>query len=552
MQKKIFNSTILLLLIILVVLGIAAMGIGYSTYCRNAYRELEISVSLAYDEKLTPQQVHERIKKSAEDIRLVALNSDSKIVFDSGDGENALPVGSLPDSGKSALITKMSGIWKDTCVYCIEQNDVLLVGCKEVSSIFFILASAVPFIVLALGFLVVGVNVFSLKLSERLVAPVKKLVSKIDIFTDKEELHTEYEELEPVVRAVTKLSVRLERYIKRLKKERETLELITGNMVEGMLMLDSKNDIILVNKSAVNMLNPEFKQGEKRNLIELTRNIKLIKAIDSMSEQSSNVHESIEQNGRYLRAFINRVELENDDFGFIVLLVDATERIRAEEIRRDFSANVSHELKTPLTTIKGFGEMFENGMLNGDENVRKYGGMIKRESERLIFLINDIIRLSEIEEKSEKHMTTLELSSIVESAADILRESAAKNNISIDVKSEKLTLMGNESYLRELFINLIDNAVKYNINGGRVSISAFKDKNEAVIIVEDNGIGISPQDQGRIFERFYRADKSHSRKIGGTGLGLSIVKHIVSYHNGHLELESALNRGTKITVKLPL
>ena len=254
---------------------------------------------------------------------------------------------------------------------------------------------------------------------------------------------------------------------------------------------------------------------------------------------------------KYIRAYIHRVEM-GGIFGTIVLLVDVTYSVKAEKMRQEFTANVSHELKTPLTTIKGFGEMFGSGMITRKEDVLKYGSMIERESERLLFLINDIIRLSEIEEHTEELRTPVELRTAAQDALQILEARVQQNDIHVELKGDCLILNSNDGYMRELFINLIDNAIKYNNPGGMVRVSIEKLEHQAKIVVADNGIGIPINAQSRIFERFYRVDKSRSKQRGGTGLGLSIVKHIVDYHNGTISLRSELGKGTEITILLPL
>ena len=223
-----------------------------------------------------------------------------------------------------------------------------------------------------------------------------------------------------------------------------------------------------------------------------------------------------------------------------------------DDSRQEFVSNVSHELKTPLTTIKGFGEMFGSGMITRKEDVLKYGSMIERESERLLFLINDIIRLSEIEEHTEELRTPVELRTAAQDALQILEARVQQNDIHVELKGDCLILNSNDGYMRELFINLIDNAIKYNNPGGMVRVSIEKLEHQAKIVVADNGIGIPINAQSRIFERFYRVDKSRSKQRGGTGLGLSIVKHIVDYHNGTISLRSELGKGTEITILLPL
>ena len=253
---------------------------------------------------------------------------------------------------------------------------------------------------------------------------------------------------------------------------------------------------------------------------------------------------------KYIRAYIHRVEM-GGIFGTIVLLVDVTYSVKAEKMRQEFTANVSHELNTPLTTIKGFGEMFGSGMITRKEDVLKYGAMSERESERLLFLINDIIRLSEIEEHTEELRTPVELRTAAQDALQILEARVQQNDIHVELKGDCLILNSNDGYMRELFINLIDNAIKYNKDGGSGAGAVGRDGPDAVVTVADPGIGIPPEHQGRVFERFYRVDKSHSKASGGTGLGLSIVKHAVQYHHGTVELQSEEGKGTTIRILLP-
>lgn len=223
----------------------------------------------------------------------------------------------------------------------------------------------------------------------------------------------------------------------------------------------------------------------------------------------------------------------------------------AEEVRRDFSANVSHELKTPLTTIKGFGEMLENGLITDENDVKKYGAIINRESARLLSLINEIMRLSEIEESNNQSNIRVNLLDAANDAKQVLLEKSEQAQVDVFVEGQNIEIYGNPVYLNELFLNLMENAIKYNKKGGWVKVEVMGQGANAVIIVKDNGIGIAPENQKRIFERFYRVDKSHSKAIGGTGLGLSIVKHIVTYHRGKIYLKSDVGKGTEFRVEIP-
>lgn len=361
----------------------------------------------------------------------------------------------------------------------------------------------------------------------------------------------EYKELEPLFKSMGKLSSRLDRYIDRLKNEKEKVMLITENMVEGMILLDENSEILSVNKSALEILNPDFQVEEHMKLFQLTDNEEIINAV-ATADCEEKAYGEVEIKGRHLQIFVNKARF-NNTHGFMILLVDASEKLKAEAIRKDFSANVSHELKTPLTTIKGFGELLEKGLISDAESVKKYGGTIYRESERLLSLINDIIRLSEIEEHNKSEvMSQVNLLETANEVEEILTNKAHKHGIAMSVEGENVTLFANASYMSELFLNLMDNAIKYNNEGGHVWVKIAEKNGIAFISVKDDGIGISPEHQDRVFERFYRVDKSRSKQTGGTGLGLSIVKHIATYHGGNISMESEVGKGTEIVVSIPI
>ena len=335
-----------------------------------------------------------------------------------------------------------------------------------------------------------------------------------------------------------------------LRKKQDIIHLIQKHMTENILILDDCDKIKLVNDSAIELLGIDRTLLETHSIFTLTDHKPFLDAL-RMTKKDGTAQSLINIKAKAYRAYIQRVSL-TDRNGTIILLINVTDAVKAERIRREFTANVSHELKTPLTVIKGFGEMFGNGMIQDSEDVKKYGTMIQRDSERLLFLINDIIRLSEIEEHIEKRLTKLNLRTVTEEALHLLQSKAQQNQVVLYVACEDFSIMGNENYIQELITNLTDNAIKYNNPAGWVRVSIKKDKNQAVISVSDNGIGIPYAAQERIFERFYRVDKSRSKERGGTGLGLSIVKHIVEYHKGTISLKSTPGYGTEIIVRLPM
>lgn len=348
---------------------------------------------------------------------------------------------------------------------------------------------------------------------------------------------------------ISKLQWRLKNAKQDLLNEKDAIQILQKHMVESIIILDDCDKIRLANDSAIKLLKINKNQMKTHSVFTLINDNDFLTALRE-SKKNSSVKKKLKIDGCYIRAYMNRVELA-ESYGTIILLVDITDSVKVEDIRREFTANVSHELKTPLTTIKGFGELFGSGMIVEPDKVIKYGSMIQRESERLLFLMNDIIRLSEIEEKTERNIQKVSLLTVTEDALQILNEKIEKSSIKIILPENDFIINGNENYIRELMINLIDNAVKYNNTGGSVKI-AFIDKFDKIqISVSDNGIGIPENSIDRIFERFYRVDKSRSKERGGTGLGLSIVKHIVDYHKGTISIDSKLGEGTEIKICLP-
>lgn len=561
MQKKIYRGTILILTISMLIFGIIFEYLGYLLYRNECQKELQSIANITLQYQQEPSSISETLNSVLDyRVRVTFIDFNGNVLYD-----NITDVSTMEnhsnrnefivaiENGTGEDIRESESINENTYYYAIKQDNGVIRFSRTMNGIFSVFISILPIIILSFGVITIVVTIFSMNLAEKIMQPITALVSQFDIFNKHDEelpkkIVTEYSELEPIAETIQTLVNRIQKYIQNVREQKDRIRLITDNMVEGMIILDEKNDILSINKSAIKILNPDFKVKENRMFLELTRNKILLDALDDIKEEK-NIKEIITIKDSYYKAYISWAE---NIKGTIILLVDVTETVKAEEVRRDFSANVSHELKTPLTTIKGFGELFENGMLTDIEDVKKYGAMIERESERLLFLINDIIRLSEIEEKTEKILAPINLYDSSEYAINLLSQKANSKNISIVLDSPKnIMVNAHDGYMNELLINLIDNAIKYNKDGGSIKVSLLENDSKVTISVADTGIGISKQDCSRIFERFYRVDKSHSKKIGGTGLGLSIVKHIVNYHNGEIHLQSELGVGTTISIDIP-
>ncbi len=560
MQKKINRAITIIVSLTIIVFSIISVFSISGIYFDKSRENIENIARLSVKSGNTPEEIAENVKDALDSgIRVTYILSDGTVEFDSEGAydkmENHSDRKEVADAfkkgeGSDTRVSQTFG--KSTYYFAIKYGDGVIRFSSLVSNIFSLLFIIVPvFLALCVLMLIIA-RAVSKRISKSVIRPLTKIVDSLKIKDGVPEDFSEdieYEELKPIVSNITYISARLQKYIRRLKREKERVTLITDNMVEGMILIDEENTVLSVNRSAAAILNPDFVTGdEPKKITELTGDDRILSMLKTLDNESS-VYKTVDIDGRFYRVHMNKSEFA-EGFGIIILLIDATESVKSEKIRHDFSANVTHELKTPLTTIKGFGEMLENGIITGADDVKKYGGTIFRESERLLLLINDIIRLSEIEEQTIE-LESVRLDEVAYEVADILSHKAQQHGVEIILDVQSVTVMANRSYANELLINLADNSIKYNTKGGYVKIIVKDIGSRALIVVEDNGIGIPKESQERIFERFYRVDKSRSKQTGGTGLGLSIVKHIVTYHSGTISLKSSVGNGTKVIITLP-
>ena len=564
MQKKIFKSMTLLVSVTLVIFASLVIYICWSVYRESAFSELETAALIAADSSMTPQEISESLSQNEDySIRVTYIQSDGTVAFDNQEDAEEMENHADREEVKQALETGSGSserlsqtLDKTYCYYAVAYDGGVLRLARTRNSMLSITASVILFIVAAVGVLIVITTIISMRISDSVMSPIRRLVRRFDLSDEGEgadepkEDGRVYEELVPIFDMADKLLDESHRIVRRLKKEKEKFVLITENMAEGMILLDSDKTVLSVNRTALELFNPDFDPSLKLTLADFTTDEQLWGLVNQLEGHSS-VRGVITLDEHSWRVFANQTEYAGK-YGIVIILADVTESIKSEQIRRDFSANVSHELKTPLTTIKGFGEMMEKGIISKEEDVKRYGGTIYRESARLLSLINDIIRLSEIEDGEAKALfEQVDLLKAALSCAEILQVKADESKVEIRVSGESALIMANKSYINEMILNLMDNSIKYNRAGGWVSAEITALESKAQIVIADNGIGISEADKERVFERFYRVDKSRSKATGGTGLGLSIVKHMVAVHNGELKIESGLGKGTKITILLP-
>lgn len=560
MQKKLYKVMTILVSCTVLFFLLVAGSLGYSTYQRFTKNELKSAAKLVAAGNNKPSEMADILERSVEyDVRVTFIDAHGSVKYDSeadpAKMENHSDREEFKEAmangeGESTRFSKTLGY--TTYYYAIKYNGGVLRFSTDKENLAGVFLAVIPMLVVFAGGIIFITTIISIKLSESMIKPINSLVKQLDLRNENiGQFETPYEELEPIIKNADVLMGRIHKNMNKIKAEREKISLITENMVEGMILLDEDMTVLSVNKSALKILGNSFDPTEHTKIDHMTNDQQIIGLLEEAKESGA-AKGIITEKSRFYRTFANKVYSENTlDFGIIIFFVDVTEEIQSEQIRRDFSANVSHELKTPLTTIKGFGELLENGIFTKEEDVKKYGGMIYRESERLLYLINDIIRLSQIEEQEHVLNDKIDLLKTAHDVKEILRHKADNREVTMTVEGEPVRIYGNQSYITELFLNLMDNAIKYNHEGGSLKVTVGAEDGKAVAVFSDTGIGISDEHQSRIFERFYRVDKSRSKKIGGTGLGLSIVKHIVAYHSGEIQLESELEKGTTITVKLP-
>lgn len=407
--------------------------------------------------------------------------------------------------------------------------------------------------------IVLGVLILAEFQTKRIIAPINQMNP------DDPQAGDVYDELAPLVRRLEKQKETICQQMEILKEKQEEFSAITENMREGFLVVDSKGDVMSYNKSALKLLgisegeegmlsrhgNAAWEEHEKAdanvNIISINRSENFRRVVDE-ALKGSHCEEMLDVGNRHYQIIANPVAESEERSGAVVVILDVTEQQGREELRREFTANVSHELKTPLTSISGYAEIMMNGMVQ-PADMGRFSGKIYKEAQRLITLVGDIIRLSQLdEEKVQMEKSPVDLHLLASDVVKRLQDVAKKNQVTLMLTGKPTVVNGNPQILDEMIYNLCDNAIKYNKPFGEVEVNVAMIKDHPVLTVEDDGIGIPPEDQERIFERFYRVDKSHSRQIGGTGLGLSIVKHGAIYHKAKVELKSAPGEGTTVRI----
>lgn len=550
MTKKIFKSTVLVSAMILILGSTFVLGILYQYFGKQLNGELEKEASyLAYGVEQNGVDYLEQLKQK--DARITYLDASGTVLYDSQADASTMENHSDRKEFQEALengsgyAERMSKTLSEKTVYYalkLKDGTVLRVAGTQ-SSVLALMLQLVPPVLCVAVIMLILAGIAAARMSARIVEPINAL----DL--DHPEENQIYEEVGPLLSRIHKQNRQIQTQLETARRNQEEFQIITENMQEGLLVIDAYTIILSGNSSVWRMFQVrEPKMGE--SVYSLDRNEDFRKVIEEVL-RGQHGSAMLHLDGEYVQLIANPVFRDTKVAGAVLLLVNETEKVERENLRREFSANVSHELKTPLTSISGFAEIIQNGMVQ-DEDIAKFAGRIYREAQRLIQLVEDTIKISQLDEGENPYeWEKVDAYAVVKNVCGNLKEIAAKKNVHLFIDGEKLVFCTVRPILEEVIYNLCDNGIKYNREDGTVSIHLKELEDSVEIQVKDNGIGIPREDCNRVFERFYRVDKSHSKAIGGTGLGLSIVKHGVTFLGGTLKMFSEEGKGTEITMTFP-
>ena len=547
MTKKIFKAIALVAGIMLIACLLIIVDCLYEYFCSVQENELKDMLDVA-SKAVSSDGSSFLTRLKSNRFRLTWIAADGSVIYDTQTGElenhmERAEVKEAMQNGEGESRRYSSTLMEKTIYYAkrLDDGTVLRISTSSATAGKLLLGMLRPIVIVLIAALVLSL-IFADRLAKRIVEPLNALDLDRPLENDA------YEELSPLLNRINRQHMQIARQLEDLNKKKDEFEQITESMQEGLVLLDQKGTILSINKAARSL----FLANEEcigKDFITIERSYGVISAIQQ-AVRSGHAEERMEQGGRIYQLDITRIESAAKPVGAVILSFDITEQENAEQNRREFTANVSHELKTPLQGIIGSAELIENGMVK-PEDMPRFVGHIRTEAQRLVTLIADIIRLSQLDEGHELPMEGVDMLCVASDAAAQLKAAAEAKHISMSIEGEACTVYGARSLLYEVAYNLIDNAIKYNREDGVVDIKVSRENKKVKLTVSDTGIGIAPEHQQRIFERFYRVDKSHSKASGGTGLGLSIVKHAVQYHHGEIKLKSELNKGSEITVALP-
>lgn len=559
MTKRIFGGAFIVSLVAIISAVAMVLGVAYTKEQQLFKRQLEQQAMLlaATMENTSPDDDVESLRKLSHDIhgtfenRITYIGQDGTVLFDNeadpATMENHLgreEVVAAKQSGTGTAIRE-SYTMSEMTVYCAR---VIGYGCiVRVAGTMDTVAARIAGMWWEVLLVVIIAAMVSLGVAAIVARVVVNPINSIDLKNP--DIGESYSEIAPLLHRISEQNHEIDQQIAELTRSRKEFSLITENMSEGFIIIDSRTEVLSYNTAALKILGSDF-TGSSRSVLVLNRSEAFRSAVeDALAGKRSETDLTLSE--KIYQVIATPAFTGSSVTGAVMIILDITEKEAREELRREFTSNVSHELKTPLTTIYGISDMLVGGIVK-PEDIPGFAKNIRDEAGRMITLIQDILKLSQLDENTfSDQRERVDLYELAQSAAERLRPQADEKHVTISVTGERSEFTGIATVLEEMIYNLLDNAVKYNKQGGRADVDVRSSGDDIVVTVSDTGIGVPADSIDRIFERFYRADKSHSRKIGGTGLGLSIVKHGVSLHGGSITVKSSEGSGTTFTMALP-
>ena len=549
MTRKIFLSIMAAAAVVLLCSVLIIMGCLYDYFGGVQERQLEDELALAQTGVECSGKTYLKALEG-ESYRLTWIAPSGEVLFDSQADESSMENHAQREEVRQALETGegqssrySSTLLEKTIYYAKKLTDgsILRISISRATAGVLVMGMLQPMLVVLAAALILAL-VLAKRISARIVAPLNRLDLEKPLENDT------YEELSPLLTRINQQRRQIDAQLRTLQQKKDEFAQITASMNEGLVLMNEKGTVLSINPAARALFHAE-PDCVGRDFLTVERSHEISCAIRRALEEG-HAELRVERGGHEYQLDISRIESEGTVIGAVLLAFDVTEQAFAERNRREFTANVSHELKTPLQSIMGSAELIENGLVK-QEDMPRFVGHIRTEAARLVTLIEDIIRLSQLDEGGELPFEPVDLKKLAEEASASLASAAAEKQVTIRVHGDDRQITTVRRLASEIIYNLCDNAVKYNREGGSVDVTIDGTAHGAVVTVQDTGIGIPPEHQSRVFERFYRVDKSHSRQSGGTGLGLSIVKHAVQYLGGRIELESQPGKGTTMRVHFP-
>ena len=549
MAKKIFRSTMAVGLWVLLLSAALFLGMLYQYFTDRFTQELESETWLVA--RGVESMGLDYLDGLRTDNRITWVAQDGTVLYDNEADAAAMENHADREEIQEALFgiqgtaRRESATLSQLTIYVAHRLDdgsvIRLAGSQ--STVVHLLMAMAPPIVLILIVTLIFAAALSSRLTKRLVRPI------LELDLERPEDSEVYDELSPLLTRIRRQNDTIRAQMDQLRQQKQEFTALTDNMSEGFLLLDAKGRVLSYNTGALRLLGAAA-PAEEASVLTLDRSDVFQQLVEQVLDgRRSQVR--MERAGRILQLLGDPVLRDGETAGAVLVLLDVTEREQAEQMRREFTANVSHELKTPLTSISGIAEIMKDGLVK-QEDVRGFAADIYQESQRLIRLVEDILHLSRLDEGGGGlERQEIDLLNLARTVEDRLQSTAKQHQVELELTGDHAAIQGLPSVVEEMVYNLCDNAIKYNRPGGKASVQVEDGADAVTVTVSDTGIGIPPEDRERVFERFYRVDKSHSKAIGGTGLGLSIVKHGAALHDARVELDSAPGKGTTVRLRFP-